>query len=282
MGFCSLWISGSILVLFSLIMLGACQDNCPTTKCGSHGPDIRFPFRLRGEQQPKHCSYPGFELSCKDGHTVLDLPTPSGEIFVKSISYVSQTLRIFNPHNCDAALLFDLNFTMSRLTKKCIFNNYTNTPSPFHYAPRYEDEDQDSFFTFCDCSLEDDAKEGFLQIPSPCMSSSGHYYILHPSESLDGLRPSCTSVKTVCTPSDFRDYLDYGFADDPPLYTLSWDRPECRYCESLGKACGFNETTGELGCYYKPWHGKGALMKRTITGDLCFSIDQFVFIHVFK
>ncbi|KAJ6370423.1 hypothetical protein OIU76_028658 [Salix suchowensis] len=62
-------------VLFVVFVAGhGAGLNC-TGSCGNDGPDIRFPFRIKDEQ-PDHCGYPGFDLSCSDDNsTVLELPT---------------------------------------------------------------------------------------------------------------------------------------------------------------------------------------------------------------
>ncbi|XP_042515877.1 putative RING-H2 finger protein ATL21A [Macadamia integrifolia] len=257
MGFGSLGRRGSsLLILFSLLVslvLGAFQgDDCPTAKCGPHGPDIRFPFRLKGGQ-PKHCGYPGFELSCKDGHTVLNLPTSSSEnIFIKSISYSSQTLSVFNPNNCFAALFVDLNFlTPYRSSDQYIDCLHTNSSLSFQDALDYH-----AFLLF-DCSLKEDVAEGNHQVPIPCMNSPGHSYLLVDSKiPLGEVRPSCTTVKTVCIPYKYlRDLFGGGVS---PAISLSWDLPVCSHCESLGKACGFvNKSTKALRCYNELSYGKG-------------------------
>ncbi|GLU11997.1 hypothetical protein SLE2022_287070 [Rubroshorea leprosula] len=59
------------LLVVKVAELQAAKDECQTKKCNHH--TIRFPFWLKG-QQPEHCGYHGFELSCEDKQTVLELP----------------------------------------------------------------------------------------------------------------------------------------------------------------------------------------------------------------
>ncbi|RVW87547.1 Rust resistance kinase Lr10 [Vitis vinifera] len=53
------------------------RDECmASNRCGDQGPLIQFPFRLK--DQPCHCGYPGFELSCTENNqTMLELPVSS-------------------------------------------------------------------------------------------------------------------------------------------------------------------------------------------------------------
>ena len=44
--------------------IGANPDECKEQSCSPDGPAIRFPFRLK--DQPHHCGYPGFEVSCTE------------------------------------------------------------------------------------------------------------------------------------------------------------------------------------------------------------------------
>ncbi|GLT57769.1 hypothetical protein SLA2020_307180 [Shorea laevis] len=58
-------ISYLFLFVAFIIDLGEAQNVCADeSRCGGHGPAIRFPFRLNS--QPDHCGYPGFNLSCID------------------------------------------------------------------------------------------------------------------------------------------------------------------------------------------------------------------------
>jgi hypothetical protein len=85
-----------------------CADE---SRCGGHGPAIRFPFRLNS--QPDHCGYPGFNLSCTDtNHTVLELPI-SVKLFVKKIDYKSQVIQLYDPDNCFPRQLRGLNLSSS-------------------------------------------------------------------------------------------------------------------------------------------------------------------------
>ncbi|RWR86883.1 rust resistance kinase Lr10-like protein [Cinnamomum micranthum f. kanehirae] len=72
------------VVIFHSFHLSRCYAlNCTRSKCSDGGPDIQFPFRLRG--QPERCGYPGFELICNGTNTILQLPSGPN----LSVTYIS-------------------------------------------------------------------------------------------------------------------------------------------------------------------------------------------------
>ncbi|KAL7229970.1 hypothetical protein ACSBR2_008507 [Camellia fascicularis] len=102
----------------------------------SNGPNIRYPFRLKDnqqQQQPDHCGYPGFDLSCDhENHTMLELPF-SVKVAVKEINYISQLIHTYDPHDCFPQLLQNLNLS--------------TTTSPFQLAMN-----ENSNYSFFSCS----------------------------------------------------------------------------------------------------------------------------------
>jgi hypothetical protein len=87
-----------LFLAFTVDLEEAQSTACNESRCGHHGPPIRFPFRLNS--QPEHCGYPGFNLSCVDTkHTVLELPI-SVKLFVKKIDYKSQVIHLYDQHHC--------------------------------------------------------------------------------------------------------------------------------------------------------------------------------------
>ncbi|KAJ9189262.1 hypothetical protein P3X46_000577 [Hevea brasiliensis] len=90
------------------------MDECKESKCGSHGPAVRFPFQIKG-QRPDHCGYPetGFDLSCSERQdTVLELPN-STKLLVKKIDYVSQVIYASDPRDCLPRQLSNMNLSAS-------------------------------------------------------------------------------------------------------------------------------------------------------------------------
>ncbi|KAK4339118.1 hypothetical protein RND71_040580 [Anisodus tanguticus] len=78
------------MVIVLLAMVGEGAYDCRYSRCGSYGPSIHFPFRLR--HHPEHCGYPGFELSCDSKkETILTLPNSLVQ-FDEDIDYMSQRI----------------------------------------------------------------------------------------------------------------------------------------------------------------------------------------------
>ena len=82
------------LLVTTLAENAICQGECMVlSNCNEEGPLIRFPFKLK--DQPDHCGYPGFVLSCTEKkQTLLDLPC-SVKLLVKKMNYTTQAIRIW-------------------------------------------------------------------------------------------------------------------------------------------------------------------------------------------
>ncbi|KAM7465741.1 hypothetical protein LguiB_013303 [Lonicera macranthoides] len=190
------------------------NDGCKITKCGENGPPIRFPFQLR-PNQPKHCGYPGFELSCNHmKQTVLELPVAL-EVVVDKIDYISQSIYVHDPHNCFPAQAPRLNLSASPF-------NFLRLPV------------QIALFN---CSPAE------RNIPTlvPCLSGPG--YQIYAAESLGSLTEELTNCVKI---RDFS-FSTFGFSKHPQRdLQLSWRKPSCRLCESKDKMCrwkNYNTTT---------------------------------------
>ncbi|RVW22876.1 Leaf rust 10 disease-resistance locus receptor-like protein kinase-like 1.1-like 2.2 [Vitis vinifera] len=136
------------------------RDECMTSNgCGDQGPLIQFPFRLK--DQPRHCGYPGFELSCTENNqTMLDLPV-SVKLLVKKIVYKSREIIVQDPDNCLARQLRNLNLAAS----------------PFHF--KFERD-----LTLFNCSSDKTESYGFDQ-SIPCLSIPGNpVYAVYSSRSV--------------------------------------------------------------------------------------------------
>ncbi|XP_077229860.1 rust resistance kinase Lr10-like [Tasmannia lanceolata] len=221
----SLLLCNTLLPLILLDSVVSQPDVCPPLafkKCSRHGPEIRFPFRLKEDHQLQHCGYPNFDIFCKGKNTILSLPY-STEVYVRDINYTAQTLTIFDPQNCIESLLLNLNLSTSL----------------FQYSHTYFLESD----TFLNCSVD------IAYVPVPCLSGS-QYQVSYGSgdNSLNGLPISCQPIKTVFIPTP---YLLNGGVD------LMWDAPRCSDCEARGGRCGFkNITSEEFTCFpIPPTHG---------------------------
>ncbi|KAF2312145.1 hypothetical protein GH714_028273 [Hevea brasiliensis] len=139
----------SFFCLFMLVLVnrGGGLNECKESRCGIHGPVIRFPFRLK-DKQPDYCGYPGFDLSCKKHHTLLERPT-SVKLYVDGIDYASQLIFTSDPDNCLPRQL--LNFNLSAF------------PFQFRDESRYD-------YVLFNCSSIDRN----LQLQMPCLSGPGY------------------------------------------------------------------------------------------------------------
>ena len=146
-----------IIHLFCFVLLANSSefgvDGCKETRCGDDGPTIQFPFWLKDQQpeQPEHCGYSGFELSCtEDKRIMLQLPH-SGKFYVKNISYTEQWIDLYDPDGC-------INPRLVRIP------NLTSTPFEFYLYN----------YTLFNCSTHKDSpRDDFMRIP--CLSSTHHY-----------------------------------------------------------------------------------------------------------
>lgn len=237
-----------ILFIFfaSLNLADADGDVCEPTRCKRNGPAISFPFRLR-DGQPRHCGYPGFELSCTPNkkHTVLELPL-SVKLFVKHINYTSQQLHVYDPLACLARQLPNLNISAS----------------PFEFVTMTTDYSLDSF-SFFNCSSGEREYYGSIL---PCLSTHGYQVQAYSDNytTLMGLLPLSSCKKMCDTPPVPRDIIQSRKHD----FYLKWSQPMCAKCAAQGRGCKLldrnsnstSETSALTQCYYIPNQTRGNLM----------------------
>ncbi|XP_050278583.1 rust resistance kinase Lr10-like [Quercus robur] len=218
------------IILFCFVLLANASefgvepdDGCKEARCGDGEPTIQFPFWLK-DQQPEHCGYPGFELSCtEDKHTILELPH-SWKLYVKNINYTQQRIDLYDADGCNAPRLGP---------------NLTASPFEFYdYMYKYN-------YTFFNCSTYKDSSWDRVML-IPCLSSTRHYQIVAlPSDEDASYAPqSCWKMYDVAT-SHFWIY------DDQKYILLRWNSPNCRTCYANGNKCiraEENTGTSEILC----------------------------------
>ncbi|KAM5584993.1 rust resistance kinase Lr10-like [Rosa sericea] len=199
---------------------GVGLEDCTETRCGSYGPPIRFPFRLKG-RQPVHCGYPGFDLSCtNDNKTLLEIPS-SSKLYVRRINYTSQVIQTY----------FGLEYCLAR-------DIFYHGSSPFKFVGNA------SLFS-CPPSIVRDQyiadNYPCLARLSPCHGNSGnHIYAFAAARCSIDDTPlvSCTKVY------DYKDGLGYPYGFS--YMYLHWSIPSCQHCEEKGKLCRLkNEFTNQ-------------------------------------
>ncbi|XP_043719713.1 rust resistance kinase Lr10-like [Telopea speciosissima] len=250
------------------------KDDCKPSQCHVYGPSIEFPFRIKG-QQPKHCGLPGFELTCKDTDTIIQLPSV-GEFLVYHISYSTHSISVGK--HCLAEFVFGFDAANNNSSS----SSSSASSYPFHYFCNTKN------YSFFSCPTHY-ASDSFGIYVVPCLSNALHTVVfMDPSFDLALLPESCSVMATVAVPivpfhyaygyqgyysnpekdyygeydgsvciGDYRDpswvyyassfyprYLQKDFSS----LSLKWEVPGCN-CSKVGERCRFkNKTTQELGC----------------------------------
>ncbi|XP_058009008.1 LEAF RUST 10 DISEASE-RESISTANCE LOCUS RECEPTOR-LIKE PROTEIN KINASE-like 2.3 [Hevea brasiliensis] len=134
-----------VLLLITQIICNATDTNhCPPSSCGNIH-NISKPFRLQTD--PNHCGKHGYELSCENNITVLNLFR--GRYYVQAINYDDFTIRLvddgINPDDCSSIPRFPL--TRSKLSEVddrywSVYSqpmiSFIKCPNPV-YSPSYLD-----------------------------------------------------------------------------------------------------------------------------------------------
>ncbi|XP_051151222.1 putative RING-H2 finger protein ATL21B [Andrographis paniculata] len=205
------------------------------------GPEVRFPFRLRG-RQPNRCGYPGFDLYCnRENQTMLLLPE-SGEFIVDHIDYTAQAVFINDPDFCLPHRI--LNFSLAG-------SNFRGA-----YPRNY---------TFLNCSSDYLDYTGSHYTPLFCLSGRNHTVLSMDSRSSGMQIPeTCRPIGSVVVPLEWTLSQFYWSAMDfREDLELVWREPACSSCETLGGVCGYkgdpdSNPYPEIGCFM-PSNSKSGL-----------------------
>lgn len=208
------------------------QDECMVLRnCSDQGPEVRFPFRFR--DQPDHCGYPGFELSCTEKkQIVLDLPY-SVKLLVKKINYTTQEILVQDPENCIPKQLQNLN----------------SAASPFQFKLENPSDNFEDF-AFVNCSLSKSSYQYRARFIS-CLSVPGNLVYAFPSSAdLGDLDlSSCHKIYNISLPNPMPDLNN--------TFSMNWSKSICGKCEAAGKKCRLksNSTEPVIECIEKPKAG---------------------------
>ena len=225
----------SVVALFMLVLVGhgaRLVDPCPEDRCGNVA--IRFPFRLKDNKPPDHCSYPGFELSCKDKkQALLQLPN-SVKLYVDKIDYASQLIIARDPDEC--------------LPKQ--LRNFSLSGSPFKSG--YMGLGDYSFFN---CTSSKGYRYNYRYLD--CLGGPGYIYAFTSDNSISYTDlTNCTKLYNLSSvPSEIFEMKNI-------LY-LNWSMPGCQQCEQQRKFCKLKKNsraTLETECYDKPKLKKGMVL----------------------
>ncbi|KAL8089109.1 rust resistance kinase Lr10-like [Apium graveolens] len=208
-------------------------EECETKRCSHHGPEIRFPFWLKG-RQPEHCGLPGFRVSCQKGKTLLELQYLantslqgnqlflSKEVWVSWINYTSQEL--------ETRYVFHNNF---KFDLKLVPTSTILLPA---IAPHPEPVNKyNTTFFSCSSIVKTDLS---INLPVLLTSLSGQTFpVYHLHDLTDTSEPSITSCIKV-----FNSSLPYTFLLEY-WSTIKWSTPNCRKCEAKGQYCKMKNST---------------------------------------
>ncbi|KAG2708445.1 hypothetical protein I3760_05G194100 [Carya illinoinensis] len=205
-----------LFVLFILHHVQGQHDECAVSRrCGSHGPAIRFPFRLK-DCHPDHCGFTGFHLSCFDTHDTVLLELPiSVKLFVKKIDYKSQEIQVYHPDHCFPKGIRQLDLSSS----------------PFQFTG-YRFNLRDFAFFNCSYTKEEEHRVGMAVSCLNDPTYSHQVYALFTDDDINVLPTvPCRKMYSV-TSIPYR--IAYNFDD---VLHLNWSRPACRKCELEGMNC---------------------------------------------
>ncbi|XP_017231925.1 rust resistance kinase Lr10 isoform X2 [Daucus carota subsp. sativus] len=217
-----------LILVFSVIgVVAAGGEECRPMRCSSHGPEIWFPFQLKG-RQPEHCGLPGLQVSCRRGKALMEVHylentslsgiqlLTSQEVHVVYIGYQYQ----------------DIEYRIISTTLKLVSTSSSSSFSIAPFPPESKITSFNSKATCVSCSSRYATElypppkmvtmVGGQDFPINCFSNS-----LNVSElSLT----SCTIVFTSSLPPEYLGPVSEG-------YVTSWSIPNCTRCEANGNYC---------------------------------------------
>ncbi|XP_062120158.1 rust resistance kinase Lr10-like isoform X2 [Humulus lupulus] len=209
-----------------LLLLLALLVEVGGAKCGWNDTAIRFPFGLKHDQDQS--AYPGFELSCRGEHTVLEFPKLSLKFFVQDIDYRAQRINLYDPDNCIKRKLLEIPDLPSI--------------SPFLFAG-----DELTSYSLFNCSIE--GVSGLYYKSRSCLAGPGYLiYYAKSQTAIEDLPLYCSKLNNFTTP--FLDVLDNDNDDNELI--LRWLEPNCKHCEENGKSCRLNNPTNlkSIECFH--------------------------------
>lgn len=252
-----------VLIEFTLpsaVVTGQANDeSCRVTQCNHNGPTIRFPFRLK-DQQPDHCGYPGFELSCAGRHkdTVLELRySLNTSINGLHLSYYAKATVSFIDYAYQHLYIELLELDIVPLSTLL----HSNSP-PFEFEIKYDhfystiSGDSRAFFNCSSTTSQRDLTSDYYDHIIHSLSNNDFkvYAIRSSASTFDAPIISCTKMYNILSSADD---LYPGFYNTKSL-RLSWSMPNCFSCEAKGEYCKLiDNSTSSTTCFPipKPFSG---------------------------
>ncbi|KAJ8639595.1 hypothetical protein MRB53_016289 [Persea americana] len=136
---------------------GFCGGDSGKPQLTEHGPEIKFPFRIK-EQQPPHCGYPGFDISYQDNATFIHIPSMNRDFIVKQIDYKQQMMAV-TPNRND-----------------CFWRLFLSNSSSISFSPFVLERSYN--YTFISCA--NNVMDIHSDRPISCLSDSEHDVFMVP------------------------------------------------------------------------------------------------------
>ncbi|KAL5761173.1 hypothetical protein ACOSQ2_020011 [Xanthoceras sorbifolium] len=219
---------------------------CPPTTCGEKGPKIRFPFRLK--TQPVFFGLEGFELSCFNNNTLLQIPSSSSNsshaFYVQEISYLHRSFAIIDADEttCPVKTLLSQNLTGSVIILPAV--NLTGSKFSFW--------DSTLPITLVNCTEKIAQSSSLIEevVPIDCTSDDKNFvYAISASDSMDLLPSNCSRWRNASLPYPFGFSTDFYYFFKTGRMVMVWEALDgCYGCEESGNYCGFNFLTNSTIC----------------------------------
>lgn len=186
------------------------ESECGESRCGRHGPRIRFPFKLKNID-PDYCGYPGFDLTCSHHRTLLEfpaLPLPI-KLQVNYIDYTERYISLSDPENC--------------LPRQFLKLNHSSI-SPFSFLSSELVQGTTIYFF--------NGPPNEFSCPIHAVQTGMGITLLR-----SGLMSFTRMVETI--PSDI------VYTESLPQNELGlwWNKPNCSECEAQAKLCKLNNNS---------------------------------------
>ncbi|XP_020200878.1 rust resistance kinase Lr10 [Aegilops tauschii subsp. strangulata] len=230
---------------------------CPASKCSKHGPEIRFPFRLKSSNTS--CSMtPCMELACSDQDTILVHPS-LGRCKVTAIDYPNRhmyiTPLVFYSSPCPLKKLFSRSIPIDAYAEN-------QGPCPDIFL------EQNMTLVCCPREFTPSSIDVADSIAGPvsCLSNATNFsYLVDSSGPISILPSDCKVCSDGVVPIAFNSDLRSMYDDGPPPFKssaerilsfaeikLEWREMDenipCLYCEQQGRHCAFSSERNQTFC----------------------------------
>ncbi|KAL8218627.1 hypothetical protein R6Q57_022000 [Mikania cordata] len=227
----------NLFFFFFFLNHSSCLDpnyeSCVPKHCGNQF-NISYPFYI---QEYPHCGYPGFELHCDNGSSILRISDTN--FIVKEIRYKQRNLRLQN------------SIILSNWTGYCPSMNGNLTLDPNRFV--IDNSNTPKLLSISNCVMNVSADLDKYKIQS--CEKSNEYVMVEDDRNLGNLMNGCDKVveipvelgggegrSVVVDGGNYTEVVERGFE-------VRWLAADCGDCEESGGRCGFNWTTFQFRCF---------------------------------